>query len=112
MRFSELAKEILERKKVAEELLVVQVKKLNEARQLFYDIVNRSWQELLSKKFIDDALLIEVSRISRRLASTARQVVDEIYPFCGIIAATSSSEINRVWRNLHTASQHYLLLQS
>ena len=27
-------------------------------------------------------------------------------PQCGMAAALSGNEINRVWRNLHTASQH------
>jgi len=111
IRFLELAEEIFEQKKITGKLLNVQLKKLNETRQSFYDAVNQSWQELILNKHIQSDLLNEVSTMSRALAATARRVVDEVYPYCGIIAATPSSEVNRVWRNLHTASQHSLLLQ-
>ena len=55
-------------------------------------------------------LLDEISNKSRTLAKLARQVVDDLYPYCGLVAASADTEINRVWRNLHTASQHRLLL--
>jgi hypothetical protein len=44
------------------------------------------------------------------LASTSREVVDELFPLCGLVAADPASAINRVWRNLHTACLHPLLL--
>lgn len=81
---------------------------LDETRQLFYGIINKSWDECLYDK-VSPALLESITLISRRLALTARQVVDELYPCCGLRAANPTTEINRVWRNLHTASQHSLL---
>ncbi|MBS1659961.1 MAG: acyl-CoA dehydrogenase [Bacteroidetes bacterium] len=51
-----------------------------------------------------------VSKTARELATTARQVVDRLYPYGGLGAARPQSEINRVWRDLHTASQHSLLV--
>lgn len=50
-----------------------------------------------------------VSTTSKALAATVRQWVDRLYPFAGLGAAHQESEINRVWRDLHTASQHPLL---
>ncbi|WP_431477959.1 acyl-CoA dehydrogenase [Massilia eburnea] len=38
----------------------------------------------------------------------ARRAVGDIYPYCGLRAAQEDSEINRVWRDFHTASQHAL----
>jgi hypothetical protein len=38
-----------------------------------------------------------------------REVVAAIYPLCGLRAVDLGSEINRVWRNIHTAGQHALL---
>jgi alkylation response protein AidB-like acyl-CoA dehydrogenase len=51
-----------------------------------------------------------VSRTSHTLAAVARQWVDRLYPYAGLGAANVESEINRVWRDLHTASQHPLLI--
>ncbi|MVN20098.1 acyl-CoA dehydrogenase family protein [Mucilaginibacter arboris] len=82
----------------------------NQIRQAFYQAVDQSWVLLLSdeKSMVKEALQ-EVSKTSRQLAKTARETVDELYPYCGLLAASPDTEINRVWRDLHTASQHSLL---
>lgn len=79
-------------------------------RQTFYQAVDQSWMLLLSteKSMLKEALQ-EVSKTSRQLAAISRKSVDQLYPFCGLIAASPDAEINRVWRDLHTASQHSLL---
>lgn len=110
IRFLELAEDVLEQRKTGKNLLKGEVTRLDDARQLFYKAVYQSWQELLDSKIISQQALDQVSKASRDLAATARRAVDDIYPYCGIVAATNSSEMNRVWRNLHTASQHSLLL--
>jgi len=83
---------------------------LREIRQSFYSVIQHSWEECMQNKAIPLEILKEVSKKSKELAATARKVVDTLYPYCGLIAAKKDSEINRVWRNLHTASQHPLLL--
>ena len=82
---------------------------LTQAREDFYQAFAISWEQLLSKGSIDEAALVAVSAASRKLAHTSRQVADELFPYCGLEAAKKESEINRVWRDLHTASQHSLL---
>ena len=77
-----------------------------EIRQQFYRVVINSWEECSGNDHISSKLLHDVSRASKNLATISRKVVDEIYPFCGMQAANPETEINRVWRNLHTASQH------
>ena len=84
---------------------------LDEARQFFYQIIQNSWNEGNGSKSFSVATLTEVSKASRQLATTSRRMVDEMFPYCGLIAADHNSDINRVWRNLHTASLHPLLLQ-
>ena len=75
----------------------------NLARESFYNTVDNSWQ-------INNKPALElISITSRKLALTARKHVDELYPYCGLLAASPDTEINRVWRDLHTASQHTLL---
>lgn len=84
--------------------------RLKKIRQLFYNTVQLSWEEYMDCKAFSKATLKEVSTASRELAATSRQLVDELYPYCGLMAANPHTEMNRVWRNLHTASQHPLLL--
>jgi indole-3-acetate monooxygenase len=85
------------------------IRKLHQLRQSFYLVVEKAWDELLFHKTIESILLNDVSMASRRLAWEVRRLVDELYPYCGLVAANPSSTINRVWRDLHTASQHSLL---
>ncbi len=87
-----------------QEDIEVETKRLNDARTLFYDALHRSWN-----KADEQQLLLQVSITSRRLAQVARQSVDNLYPYAGLKAAATGTEINRVWCDLHTASQHSLL---
>lgn len=75
---------------------------LGELRWDFYRAVDDSWAGRTD--------FATVSRASRALVAGVRQVVDELYPHGGLGAARPDSEINRVWRDLHTASQHSLLV--
>lgn len=76
---------------------------MNLARERFFEVVDQSWDT------INDEHLKRVSITSRRLAQLARETVDRLYPLCGLMAASTETEINRAWRDLHTASQHALL---
>jgi indole-3-acetate monooxygenase len=107
--FIDLAKKILEQNKRYENKATEADHILNNTRNLFYKLIYESWNELVSNKFIQPELLSKVSNISRGLATTARRQVDELFPYCGLIAATPSSSINRVWRDLHAACLHPLL---
>lgn len=82
---------------------------LNEVRQQFYTTVQASWDHFTTYKREDAETLKNVSIISRNIAKQARALVQELYPFCGMIAANQLSTINRIWRDIFTASQHSLL---
>jgi hypothetical protein len=85
---------------------------LEEIRQSFFNVAENSWQECFNQLFVSPKLLEEISCVSKQLAFTARRVVDELYPYCGMRAANPDTEINMVWRNLHTASQHSVFTRS
>jgi alkylation response protein AidB-like acyl-CoA dehydrogenase len=82
--------------------------KLNEYRHQFYTHSDAAWEALVEHAHIPEPLLAEVSKASHTLAHRSRELVDELYPYCGLAAADLATEINRVWRNLHTAGQHSL----
>ncbi len=83
--------------------------KLGDARSDFYQAVNKSWKIHKTGGLENLQVLEEVSIASRNLASVARSQVDKLFPLCGLIAVDPCTEINRVWRDIHTASQHTLL---
>lgn len=83
--------------------------RLDEARRALFTAVSETWRTLRDEGAIPARGLAQVSGASRQLAEVAREAVDAVYPLCGLRAADLGCEINRVWRNLHTASQHALL---
>ena len=81
------------------------VSRLDARRAAFHEAVLDSWHGAVDAR--SDALAA-VSVASRALALAARQTVDTLYPLCGLRSAATDTEINRVWRDLHTAGQHAL----
>lgn len=81
---------------------------LDEIRFSFYSETDKAWQVLVSNGCISEAHLSEISRLGYRLTMACRNVVNDLYPLCGLEAADMRNEINRVWRNFHTAGQHAL----
>ncbi|WP_345953938.1 acyl-CoA dehydrogenase [Mucilaginibacter sp. PAMB04168] len=120
MHFVDLCGPIFERKieesrRMSDENRVTLMKTLHNIkeslqgiRNQFYEAVDASWQAGLNNHLTSEYLK-PVSTTSRLLARIAREGVDELYPFCGLQAASPDTEINQVWRDLHTASQHALL---
>jgi alkylation response protein AidB-like acyl-CoA dehydrogenase len=74
---------------------------LEQKRGEFYAALEGSWA---------DGLHIPLSKAAHALAACARHSVDLLYPFGGLAAAKPGTELNRVWRDLHTATQHNLLV--
>lgn len=114
-RFMELSEEIfnartvnIAQQKILQNKLETEKGKLNSVRQEFYTTVNVAWESLTQKKDISLTLLSAASNISLALSNCSRQVVTELYPHIGLFAADTRTEINRVWRNIHTAGQHSL----
>ncbi|MBC6112316.1 acyl-CoA dehydrogenase [Pedobacter fastidiosus] len=75
----------------------------------FYKAFDESWDEVITNRIISESKLKEVSILSRKLAHTSRKIADTLFIYCGLEAARKETEINRVWRDLHTSSQHALL---
>ncbi len=71
-------------------------------RAEFYKTLDHSWERQTD--------FGAVGQSSRALVTTVRNMVDKLYPYGGLGAARPDMEINRVWRDLHTASQHNLLV--
>jgi alkylation response protein AidB-like acyl-CoA dehydrogenase len=120
IHFIDLCQPLFEERKVSknlsanqcaelDEALAKAIYRLNSVRPGFYDVLDASWADYLQNGKDPKPNLQKISTVSRKLAKTAIQIADELYPYCGLIAASTGSDINRVWRDLHTASQHALL---
>lgn len=121
IHFIDLCKDTFQQKRISkklnntqsaelDEVLNWSMSRMNHARASFYDDVDRSWKNYASNDPLNQSVNLQsVSQSSRKLAKKARQIVDELFPYCGLDAARTQSELNRVWRDIHTASQHSLL---
>ncbi len=98
-----------EQKAYFEKEFINQKEMLLNVKKDFYTAVNTSWTQFMNNDVIEDAVLLEVTQQSRQVAHISRKVVDSLYIYCGLEAAKYSSELNRVWRDIHTASQHSLM---
>jgi len=85
-------------------------KGIQSLRSDFYQTVETSWNELIKKDEISASSLKKVSRISRKLTQACRLSNSKLYPFAGLEAAKTHTELNRVWRDFNTVSQHSLLI--
>ena len=80
--------------------------KLEDARQLFYDALEKTWQAGCKEKQWSASFLNSLGETCRSLVKLSRTSIDDLYPYCGMTASDQNSEINRVWRDFHTASLH------
>ncbi|RAI91507.1 acyl-CoA dehydrogenase family protein [Algoriphagus yeomjeoni] len=91
-------------------LLSQQAKKLQKLRDEFYSQVDSSWKELSKNGKISESRLKKISKISRKLTQKCREINGKLYPFAGLEAAKTHTELNRVWRDFNTVGQHALLI--
>lgn len=84
--------------------------KMEKVKEKFFKAVDSSWQELLQKGSISEKTLKTVSKRSRKLTGQCRKSNAKLYPFAGLEAAKTHSDLNRVWRDFNTVSQHALLI--
>lgn len=77
--------------------------------QRFYSALEISWQLTQDEGIVAEAVYEEVGSRSRILTSVALSAAQAVYPWLGLSAAMQHTTINRIWRDLHTASQHILL---
>ena len=84
--------------------------KLEKVRGDFYEVVSKYWKELQKENKISKKTLKFVSKISRKLTAACRDLNAKMYPFAGLEAAKTHTELNRVWRDFNTVSQHALLI--
>lgn len=93
----------------ADEALQTARQEISKLGIAFYNTAGQSWNELTAQKRISQKTTRQISKVSRQLVKICRSHASIVYPYCGLSATSQQSEINRVFRDLFTASQHALL---
>ncbi|MHA7129066.1 acyl-CoA dehydrogenase family protein [Algoriphagus namhaensis] len=83
---------------------------LLELREDFYAKCAEAWVQLQAQSLIHPQLLQGLSESSRELTHFCRISNARLYPFAGLAGADQGTELNRVWRDFLTVSQHGLLI--
>lgn len=73
-------------------------------------LIQRLWDQVsLDADHIREDLLSEIAIESRRMVREIREAVATLFPLVGISGAQRQNELNIVFRNIFTATQHSLL---
>jgi alkylation response protein AidB-like acyl-CoA dehydrogenase len=83
---------------------------LAQTRARFYHLLDQTWNQVCRHEEPTAAQSRELHEVVLALVDASRRAVDALYPMCGLRAADERSEIGRVWRDFHTATQHALML--
>ncbi|GEL76743.1 hypothetical protein [Tenuibacillus multivorans] len=78
--------------------------------QAFYQSIEQSWDTHLNGETVTDDQLIDIMTKSQEVAHSAVSGAQVIFRYLGMDAIMESTELNRIYRDLHTASQHKLLV--
>ncbi|MBO9597691.1 MAG: acyl-CoA dehydrogenase [Cohnella sp.] len=83
---------------------------LAEASSRFYGIVDATWPEFAESGSLGAEQESEIARLSRQAAKTALAAAHDIFPLLGMTALMEDHPLNRTWRDLHTVTQHAVLV--
>jgi alkylation response protein AidB-like acyl-CoA dehydrogenase len=83
--------------------------KIQKDRKILYTIVEEIGVTHKNQLQLTEKDYTKVDLAALNLSTTARKLVEELYPWGGMSVIDHDAEINRVWRDLHTASQHITL---
>jgi alkylation response protein AidB-like acyl-CoA dehydrogenase len=84
--------------------------RLDDVRGRFYALLDATWADVAAGADVADERAVRMQALAREWVAASKFAVDTLYPYCGLYAARADTDINRVWRDFHTASQHALLL--
>jgi alkylation response protein AidB-like acyl-CoA dehydrogenase len=80
------------------------------ARNLMYKELESVWQYYEQGKIeADEKSLDRLRKVTNQAAKKSRELIDALFPLCGMNIVSPQSELNKVWRDAAVASQHYLL---
>lgn len=121
LHFLELFEELMNNKtplhseqKLGNDALVQQAfeeckNRLNSARMDMYKALTTAWQTFSKNHEAQQEKLNVLKSKARKAAQVALEIVHHLFPFCGMNIIYQDSALNKVWRDISVAGQHYLL---
>ncbi|WP_438315291.1 acyl-CoA dehydrogenase [Sporosarcina sp. FA9] len=83
--------------------------KYHQIETVFYSKLEELWETHKGGNVLKDADLNNFSMVCKEAAETTIGCANHLFRHFGMEAVMESSPLNRIWRNLHTASQHTFL---
>ena len=118
--FLEVAAELVEPKQIiwnryperfirTENLIIEYQKEHEENRDKYFKLVSQSWQEFLILNTVTKDTEEEIISFTTSFTKKCMDISTKVMFELGISAQDKDSAINKIWRDLWTASQHVLL---
>lgn len=80
-----------------------------EARTGMYTTLQQVWSVYEQGLQADEKTLQQFNTTCKEASEAARELINKLYPLCGMSILDPGTALNKVWRDAMTASQHYLL---
>lgn len=87
-----------------------QARALNEASAQFYGVVDATWPAFVETGALTAEQESDIARLSQQVAKVALSASHDIFPLLGMTALMEHHPLNRTWRDLHTVTQHSVLV--
>lgn len=84
-------------------------KRFDKAEQAFHHAVAQAWENHITDKEIPHKVKTHFTLTCKQGATTVKTCANQLFPFIGMEAVMEHSSLNKIWRDLHTASQHAML---
>ena len=78
-------------------------------RNELYQKIDQVWTYFMGNEIPDGKYIADLKVLARDAAFQSRILIMELFPFCGMSIIYEDAAINKVWRDLSVAMQHYLL---
>lgn len=73
-------------------------------------LIAEIWNKNVDGKLLsDDDVIAKIAKVSREITKRIREAVVDLFPLVGVMGAQRHNEMNIVFRNIFTATQHSLL---
>ncbi len=98
------------RAEVTERAIAEQETKLESDAMRFYETVERTWDAFVGTGEMQESDQGEVGWTCQELSRSALAYAHTVFPLLGMDALMEDRPINRIWRDLHTVTQHSVLV--
>jgi alkylation response protein AidB-like acyl-CoA dehydrogenase len=81
----------------------------HQTRNRYYQTLNQVWNSHVVTGALAPDQLQTMKQAAGELAKVSLRSVEKLYPFCGMTSIYLQHPLNRIWRDIHVASQHQLV---